>query len=71
VQSSLSFKSASSYVTQTAGTFRIRMTAAGSKAVLVDSGAVTFSAGQIRTVVALDAPGGGPPISAVILADLN
>ncbi|HMK31035.1 MAG TPA: DUF4397 domain-containing protein [Terriglobales bacterium] len=71
VQPSLSFKSASSYATQTAGTIRVRFTVAGSKAVLIDSGSLSLSAGQIRTVVALDAPGGGPPLNGVILADLN
>ena len=48
---------------------RIRVTPADSKTVLVDSGTVSFNLGQIRTVVILDAPGGGAPFSLVFLAD--
>jgi hypothetical protein len=30
---------------------------------------VTLTAGQIRTAVAVDAPGGGTPLSAILLSD--
>jgi hypothetical protein len=32
---------------------------------------VPLSAGQVRTVIATDEPGGGVPFGAIILKDLN
>ena len=66
----LGFLSASSYLSLAAGSYQIRMTVAGSKTVEIDTGTVGFSAGQIRTVMALDSPGGGSP-GALIYFDLN
>jgi len=51
------------------GKYRIVITRPGSKHPLIDTGPVPFDARQIRTVVALDAPGGGPPFRAIILVD--
>jgi hypothetical protein len=39
--------------------------------VAIDSGALTLTAGQIRTAVALDNTGGGGPFGAVVLPDRN
>jgi hypothetical protein len=67
----LLFNSSSDYLEYTAGAGEIILTQTGTKTVVVDSGAVTFAAGQIRTIVALDAPGGGTPLSTLVVADVN
>jgi hypothetical protein len=67
----LPFEAVSAYLTVAAGSYEIRVTPTGTKTVAIDSGAVALAAGQIRTVVALDAPGGGTPLTAIILDDLN
>src|SRR6185437_6525385 len=46
----------------------VYFTAAGQKTILIDSGALAFLAGQIRTVVASDATGG---YTSTTLADVN
>ena len=67
--SSLAFQSASAYQTFTAGSFQIFFTTPGSKLIFVDSGPITFNAGQVRTVVGLDGSSGG--FFAAVLPDLN
>jgi hypothetical protein len=69
--SNVAFKVASDYLSVPAGSYQIRVTVAGTKTVAIDSGTVALTAGQIRTVVALDAVGGGAPFTALVLADLN
>jgi hypothetical protein len=63
------FKAASSYLAVPAGTYRVRITGAGSKGVAIDSGSLTLAAGQIRTAVALGNPATGQELTAVVLAD--
>lgn len=65
------FKDASPYIAAPAGDYQVRVTAAGTKTLALDTGALTLTAGQIRTGVAVDAPGGGLPVGAILLADLN
>jgi Domain of unknown function (DUF4397) len=65
----LAFQSASGYATLAAGSYQVEFAQAGSKNVLINSNALSFSAGQIRTVVALDNPSGG--FTTAILSDLN
>lgn len=65
---SLGFQSASTYQSLSPGNYEIYFTAAGQKTILIDSGALTFHAGQIRTVVAFDAAGA---YSSTTLADVN
>lgn len=67
--SALAYQAASSYTTVTAGSYQIEFASAGSKNVLINSNAISFSAGQIRTVVALDNPSGG--FTTAVLSDLN
>jgi hypothetical protein len=65
------FQAASSYLAVPAGSYEVYITPTGSKTVAIDSGSITLAAGAIRTAVALDAPGGGTPLTAIVLDDLN
>lgn len=65
------YAAASGYLEVPAGTYQVRITPAGTKTVALDSGALTITAGQIRTAVAVDAVGGGAPFGAVVLPDKN
>jgi len=67
--SALGYQLASGYATVAAGSYQVEFAPAGSKNILINSNALSFSAGQIRTVVALDNPSGGFTIA--VLSDLN
>ena len=54
-----------------AGNYQVRITPTGTKTVAIDTGALTLAAGQIRTGIAVEAPGGGAPLTALLLADKN
>jgi hypothetical protein len=71
VLTSVPFGAASDYLTVPAGDYQVRVTPAGSKTVVIDSGALSLAAGQVRTAVAVDSPGGGGPFDLLLLADLN
>ena len=69
---SLSFGSASDYVQVAPGTYRVRVTRAGSPSeIVVDLGDVTLGAGSVRTFLVTDAPGGGLPTNLSIVSDAN
>lgn len=65
---SLSFASASPYVGVNAGTYRIRITRAGSPSdVLVDVSNTTLGGATVKTLLLTDASGGGlPPVLSII-----
>jgi len=65
------FKGASGYLEVPAGNYQVRITPTGTKTVAIDTGALTLAAGQIRTGIAVEAPGGGAPLTALLLADAN
>ena len=54
-----------------AGDYQVRVTPAGIKTVVIDSGTLTLSSGQVRTAIAVDAAGGGAPFDLLVLEDLN
>jgi hypothetical protein len=70
VLTNVGFRAVSDYLSVPAGTYQLRVTPTGTKTVAIDA-TVTLTAGQIRTVVATDAPGGGAPLAPVVLADKN
>lgn len=63
------FKGASAYLEVPAGQYQVRVTPTGTKTVAIDTGALTLAAGQIRTGIAVEAVGGGVPLTALLLAD--
>lgn len=62
---------ASAYLVRDAGTYRIRYTTPGTRTVLFDAGNITLVAGQVRTVLAIDAATGGGAMQAITLQDRN
>jgi len=69
VAQSLAFQSATSYTSEVAGTWEIFFTVPGTTFILLDTGPISFSSGQNRTVVSLNGAAGG--YSSITLADLN
>jgi Domain of unknown function (DUF4397) len=66
--SDLTFGSASSYQSLAAGTFTVYFTEPGTLLSYYDTGSLTFTANQNRTIVLLSGPGS---LTSVTLADLN
>jgi Domain of unknown function (DUF4397) len=65
------FGDVADYLEVPAGEYQVRVTPTGTKTVAIDSGALTLSGGEVRTVIAVDATGGGAPFDFLVLADLN
>jgi hypothetical protein len=65
----LAFDAATDYQLLTAGSYEVVLTVPNSTFTLVDTGALNFSSGQNRTVLALDGVSGG--FTATLLSDLN
>jgi hypothetical protein len=61
----------SPYLEVPAGEYQVQVTPAGTLDVVIDSGTLTLSSGEVRTGIAVDAPGGGGPFDALILSDVN
>ncbi|HSL72260.1 MAG TPA: DUF4397 domain-containing protein [Longimicrobiales bacterium] len=55
------FSSVATYITLAAGQYRVRVTSADTKTVLLDVNPFPLSAGQVQTAVMLDGPAGGAP----------
>ena len=69
--SNVAFGDVADYLEVPAGDYQVRVTPAGTKTAVIDSGALTLTSGQVRTAIAVDAPGGGAPFDLLILDDLN
>jgi len=65
----LTAQAASGYLSFAAGTYEVFFTVPGGISSFIDSGPITFSTGQVRTMVALDGQAGGFTFST--LPDLN
>ena len=67
--SAINFESASNYIPLAAGNYEIYFTRTGQTVALIDSGKVSFTAGQVRTVVGLNGAVSG--YTTTVLTDLN
>ena len=65
------FGDVADYIEAPAGDYQVRVTSAGTKTVVIDSGTLTLSSGQVRTAIAVEAVGGGAPFDLLVLEDLN
>jgi hypothetical protein len=65
------FVDVADYIEAPASDYQVRVTPAGTKTVVIDSGTLTLSSGQVRTAIAVDAAGGGAPFDLLVLEDLN
>jgi Domain of unknown function (DUF4397) len=71
VLANVEFGQVADYLEAPAGTYQVRVTPTGSKTVVIDSGTLTLGSGQVRTVIAVDAAGGGAPFDLLLLEDVN
>ena len=67
--SSLGVSSASEYTSIAAGSYQVYFTTPGTTSVLLTTGTLSLSSGQVRTVVAINGQAGG--VTTSVLADLN
>ena len=67
--SNLAFGSAASYQSLAAGSYEVALTAAGQKLKVIDTGSISLSSGQVRTLVATNSQSGG--FSYTLLQDVN
>jgi hypothetical protein len=68
--SNVAFQGFAGYADQPQGTFQLRVTSAGTKNIIADTGPLTFMAGQIRTAVLVNPPGTATePLGIVLLSD--
>ena len=63
----VAFRSATGYISTSPGSFEVIVTSAASGAVVLDDTLTNVPGGAVRTVIALDHSGGGPPLTAVNL----
>ena len=66
---SLAYQSASGYQLLAAGSYEVIFTQPGQAFAVIDSNPLSFSAGQIRSIVGLDGQNGG--FTTAVLSDLN
>jgi len=67
--SNLGYQAASGYQSLAAGSYQVVFTPPGQQLPEYTSSAQSFASGQVRTMVALDAQGGG--YTAAVLSDKN
>lgn len=71
VLTNVPFRAVSDYLAVPAGTYQLRVTTAGTSTVAIDAQITLAENGPIRTVVAVDAVGGGAPLAPIVLRDRN
>lgn len=69
--SNIAYRTASAYLEIPAGTYQIRVTPTGTKTVAINVASLALVNGQVRTIVARDAVGGGAPLATRVLSDLR
>ena len=67
--SNVTYEGTSFYINAPVGTLRLRVTAAGTKNVLLDVDASSLTDGQARSVLLMDSAGGGLPITWLAIPD--
>jgi hypothetical protein len=65
------FKAVGPYITVPVGMYQGRVTLAGTKTIAIDSGRLVTWNSMIRTIIAVDAKGGGAPFELLVLPDRN
>jgi hypothetical protein len=65
----LAFEAHTGYVQIPAGTYRVRVTLAGTRTVVIDTGALTLGSGEVHTAVALDPAPGKKAFGVLLLSD--
>ncbi|NWF85170.1 MAG: DUF4397 domain-containing protein [Bryobacteraceae bacterium] len=71
VLSRVPFKAASGYLTVPVASYQARVAVAGTKTVAIDSHRLVTWNNMIRTIIAVDAKGGGAPFELIVLGDRN
>ncbi len=71
VLTNVPFDAASGYLTVPVGLYQARVAVAGTQTVAIDSHRLVTWANMIRTVIAIDSPGGGAPFGFIVLPDRN
>lgn len=71
VLTGVEFGDVADYLEVPAGDYQVRIAPTGTTIVVIDSGALSLGAGQVRTAIAVDAAGGGAPFDLLLLSDLN
>jgi hypothetical protein len=69
--SNVPFKAVSPYVSVPVSLYQARVALAGTRTIAIDSHRLVTWNQMIRTIVAVDAPGGGAPFDFIILPDRN
>lgn len=69
VLTGVDFRAASGYLERPAGTYRVRITLAGTTTVAIDTGTLTLPAGRVATGIAVDPFPGTSAYGAVLLTD--
>lgn len=67
----VSFPANSGYLTVPVGLYQARVAVAGTQTVAIDSHRLVTWANMVRTIIAVDNPGGGAPFGFIILPDRN
>lgn len=71
VLSGVPFKAASGYLQVPTGMYQARVAVAGTQTVAIDSGRLVTWNNMVRTIIAVDATGGGGPFQLLVLPDRN